>query len=165
MAEPLTAGARRGWAPSQRLPVPPSSAVRPATLPGYEILGELGRGGMGVVYRARQVRLNRVVASEDDPRRRSRRSAEAAIRFRGEAEAVARLQHPHIVQVLRRRRLRRPPVLRDGVRRRGQPGRPPRRHPGPAREAARLIETLPAPSTRCMAWGSSTATSSRPTSC
>ena len=67
-------------------------------LPGYEILGELGRGGMGVVYRARQTKLNRFVALK------MLLNAESAdlvdvVRFRSEAEAVAAVRHPHVVQV------------------------------------------------------------------
>jgi serine/threonine protein kinase len=65
---------------------------------GYEVLGELGRGGMGVVYRARQVLLNRpcvlkmILAG-------AYADAESVVRFLAEAAAVARLQHPNIVQI------------------------------------------------------------------
>ncbi|QEH37628.1 Serine/threonine-protein kinase PknB [Aquisphaera giovannonii] len=65
---------------------------------GCEVLEVLGRGGMGVVYRARQPGLNRevalkmILAGADG-------SPWASARFRTEAEAVARLQHPNIVQV------------------------------------------------------------------
>jgi len=65
---------------------------------GYELLTVLGRGGMGIVYTARQLGFNRIVALKmirasvgDSPNERAR--------FRIEAEAVARLRHPNIVQV------------------------------------------------------------------
>jgi WD40 repeat protein/serine/threonine protein kinase len=64
-------------------------------LPGYEILGRLGRGGMGMVYKALQQRLNRAVALKQLACRREGDLARA----RREAESLARLQHPNIVQI------------------------------------------------------------------
>jgi serine/threonine protein kinase len=68
------------------------------TVPGYEILDELGRGGMGIVYRAKQLDLRRLVALKMI-RGGTAANAEAFIRFRTEAEAVAQVQHPNIVQI------------------------------------------------------------------
>src|SRR5882672_9324009 len=68
------------------------------TVPGYQILDELGRGGMGVVYRAMQVSLKRVVALKLI-RDAALASAQDRGRLRIEAEAVARMSHPNIVQI------------------------------------------------------------------
>jgi serine/threonine protein kinase len=67
-------------------------------LPGYEVLGVLGRGGMGVVYEARHLQLGRVVALKMILSGGHAGEANLA-RFKTEAEAVARLQHPNIVQI------------------------------------------------------------------
>jgi WD40 repeat protein/serine/threonine protein kinase len=91
-------------APSDRGPhhpevAPPSPGIeRWPSVPGYAVLGELGRGGHGVVYQARHLALDRLVALKmlrDD----RAEDGELLARFRREAEAVARLQHPHLVQV------------------------------------------------------------------
>lgn len=67
-------------------------------IPGYAILGELGHGGMGVVYRAEQTNLKRVVALKMILADRHA-AADIRARFATEAEAVARLHHPNIVQI------------------------------------------------------------------
>jgi WD40 repeat protein len=81
--------------PSVRVAAPATASVQ---LPGYEILGELGRGGMGVVYKARQFGLNRLVALKMILAG-GHASAGELDRFRTEAEAVARLQHPNVVTI------------------------------------------------------------------
>ena len=74
-------------------PVNPDNLVGP-----YEVQDELGKGGMGVVYRARHTALNRTVALKMILGGPGMGAAHVE-RFRVEAEAVARLQHPGIVQV------------------------------------------------------------------
>ena len=74
---------------------PPDASLN---IPGVEILSELGRGGMGVVYKARQIRLNRLCALKITlPGEHN--GAEFRARFLAEAETVARLRHPNIVQI------------------------------------------------------------------
>jgi serine/threonine-protein kinase len=75
----------------------PSGPALPR-IPGYEVEAELGRGGMGIVYRARHLRLNRLVALKmllGSPYA----GPQDLARFRREAEVGASLRHPHIVQV------------------------------------------------------------------
>ena len=67
-------------------------------IPGYQVLGELGRGGMGVVYRAFQIKENRPVALKM-LLGGSHAGYEDRARFKAEAEAVRRLEHPNIVRV------------------------------------------------------------------
>lgn len=67
-------------------------------IPGYRILGELGRGGMGMVYRAEQTSLHRQVALKVLSRERTKDPTFVA-RFVAEARAAAKLQHPNVVQV------------------------------------------------------------------
>src|SRR5262245_18518718 len=92
-APPHVPATQEGAATLPSLP-PPTGLPR---IPGYDIQGILGRGGMGIVYRAvdralkRHVALKMILAGVHA-------DAAALARFRVEAEAAARLQHPNIVQ-------------------------------------------------------------------
>jgi WD40 repeat protein len=68
----------------------------PVSIPGYVVLGELGRGGAAVVYKARHMPLGRLVALKV---LRDGAGPEQQARFRWEAEALARLRHPNVVQL------------------------------------------------------------------
>jgi WD40 repeat protein/tRNA A-37 threonylcarbamoyl transferase component Bud32 len=87
-------GAQAGEATVRVLPEQQSFPV----VPGYQILGELGRGAMGVVYKARQIKANRIVALKMILSGAHAGKDEVA-RFQTEAESSARLHHPNIVQV------------------------------------------------------------------
>jgi len=82
------------WAEKQETP----EKVPRIDIPGYEILDQLGRGVMGIVYRARQKSLKRLVALKM-VLREDLASKDEIERFRGEAEALGQLQRPNIVQV------------------------------------------------------------------
>jgi serine/threonine-protein kinase len=122
------------------------SAAQPAgsawpTVPGYEIVGELGRGGMGVVYKARQKALGRWVALKMILAG-AHAGPDRLARFHTEARAVAHLQHPNIVQIHEVGEHDGLPFFSlefvDG----GSLDQKVHRRPQPAREAAYLTETL-----------------------
>jgi tetratricopeptide (TPR) repeat protein/tRNA A-37 threonylcarbamoyl transferase component Bud32 len=125
--------------PSGQIAPSPSKTALPA-ISGYQILDTLGRGGMGVVYKARQVRLKRLVAIKMILSAYAH--GEEHARFRAEAEAVARLQHPNIVQIYEVGEAQNRPFIVlefvDGVSLQQKLAR----QSLPARTAALLLETL-----------------------
>jgi WD40 repeat protein/tRNA A-37 threonylcarbamoyl transferase component Bud32 len=115
--------------------------AREVRIPGYELLGELGRGGMGVVYKARHVKLNRLVALKMILAGSHAGASELA-RFHTEAQAIARLQHPNIVQVHEVSEHEGTPFIALEFCGGGSLAQKLNGTPLPAREAAELLETL-----------------------
>jgi WD40 repeat protein/tRNA A-37 threonylcarbamoyl transferase component Bud32 len=110
-------------------------------IPGYEILGELGRGGMGVVYKARHVKLKRMVALKMIRAGQLAGEQERG-RFLLEAEAVARLRHPNIVQIFEIGEWEGRPYFSLEFVEGGSLDRKLARAPQPPREAAQKVEIL-----------------------
>jgi tetratricopeptide (TPR) repeat protein/tRNA A-37 threonylcarbamoyl transferase component Bud32 len=119
------------------VPFPPNAPL----VPGYEILGIQDRGGMGVVYKARHLRLKRLVALKM-MRKEAHAGSHELARFHREAESVAQLQHPHIVPIYEIGEADGLPYLAlefvDG----GNLGQKLSGTPQPPLDAARLVETL-----------------------
>src|SRR3954468_20939660 len=81
----------------QRLTMEAQETPLPS-IPGYEVLDVIGRGGIGIIYRARQLKLHRVVALKMLLTGQYATPAELA-RFRCETLSIAALQHPNVVQI------------------------------------------------------------------
>jgi serine/threonine protein kinase/mono/diheme cytochrome c family protein len=109
------------------------------TVPGYELLDVLGEGGMGVVYRARQTSLKRVVALKMV---RAGTPPDQQARFRVEAEALAHARHPNIIEIYEIGEAAGRPYFTMELVEGGSLARPLARGPLPAQEAARLVLTL-----------------------
>jgi serine/threonine protein kinase len=128
------------WPPAAA-PTPLAVVSDPPAVPGFEVLAELGRGGMGVVYQARQVALGRTVALKMVLNGAHAGSKERA-RFRAEAAAIARLQHPNIVQIYDVGEAAGRPYFALEFVAGGSLAQRLHGTPQPARPAAQLVETL-----------------------
>src|SRR5262245_45962159 len=93
LADPLPDGQTTYVEPADGIPPRVADSL---VVPGYELLDVLGEGGMGIVYRAWQTNLKRVVALK---MMRAGTPAEHQARFRVEAEAMARARHPNIIEI------------------------------------------------------------------
>jgi tetratricopeptide (TPR) repeat protein/tRNA A-37 threonylcarbamoyl transferase component Bud32 len=138
--------ATSGMAAESRVATRIQQRVRPEgqafpAVPGYEILAELGRGGMGVVYKARHVRLNRLVALKMILAGGRAGKSDLA-RFQSEAEAVAQLHHPHIVQIYEIGEADHQPYFALEFVEGGTLDGRSSRNPLTARQAARVVEML-----------------------
>jgi eukaryotic-like serine/threonine-protein kinase len=125
------------------VPTQPSPAAAPPApkVPGYEIRQELGRGGMGVVYLARHLKLDRLVALKMILTGPATSAAELT-RFGLEAEAVASLQHPNIVQVFETGTADGHPYIAMEYVPGGSLAQATRTAPVSPRDAAKLVRTL-----------------------
>ena len=122
----------------------PSAQVKQAgavVVPGYEILSVLGKGGMGVVYKAHHLKLNRIVALKMI-KAGTQADEEEIARFDAEAESVARLQHPNIVQIHEIGEHDGQPYFALEFCGGGSLDRKLRNSPMSTREAAQLVQTL-----------------------
>jgi len=120
---------------------PTSVASVRHSVQGYEIVRELGRGGMGVVYQAKQKGLNRMVALKMILSGDHAGSGEKD-RFRREAEAVAAVQHPNIVQIFEIGEAEGRPYLAFEYVEGGSLAQQLGGNPWPSKSAAALVETL-----------------------
>jgi len=121
--------------PGPAQPRPPLPVV-----PGYEILGEVGNGGMGVVYKARHLGMKRLTALK--MLQAAAAGPREAARFRGEAEALARLEHPNIIRIYEVGEYEGRPYFALEFVTGGSLEAKLRGAPQPARQAAALVETL-----------------------
>jgi WD40 repeat protein/predicted Ser/Thr protein kinase len=138
---PVAAGDARDAATLPASEAPQRIGPRLPRIAGYEVLGLLGRGGMGVVYKARHQDLKRVVALKMISSGAHAGPVEAE-RFRVEAESVARLQHANIVQIHEVGRFRGKPFISLEYVEGGTLGERLADEVMPARKAAELVATL-----------------------
>lgn len=149
--------------PAWALPSPPPAkqnlAIPGSQGPSFHRMGEIGRGGMSIVYLARQAVVNRLVALKVLKTEEGRLDSRDVLRFLSEAEAIASIRHRHVVQIHEFGAPEgEPPFLALEYLPGGTLATNLSRGPMPAADAARLVPSWPPPSRRRIPWASCTAT-------